>query len=45
MGAEKVTVQRLKVIESRPSENLLFVRGSVPGGVNAILVVRKSKKS
>ena len=44
MGAERVTSQRLKVIESRPDENLLFVRGSVPGAANGILVVRKSKK-
>ena len=44
MGAERVTTQRLKVIESRPEENLLFVRGAVPGAANGLLVVRKSKK-
>lgn len=44
MGAERVTTQRLKVIESRPDENLLFVRGSIPGAANGIIVVRKSKK-
>ncbi len=44
MGAERVTTQRLKVIESRPDENLLFVRGAVPGAANGLLVVRKSKK-
>jgi len=45
MGAERVTVQRLKVIESRSDENLLFIRGAVPGAANGIVVVRKSKKS
>jgi large subunit ribosomal protein L3 len=45
MGSERVTVQRLKVIESRSEENLLFVRGAVPGSANGIVVVRKSKKS
>lgn len=45
MGAERVTTQRLKVIESRPDEHLLFVRGAVPGAANGILVIRKSKKS
>jgi large subunit ribosomal protein L3 len=45
MGSERVTVQRLKVIESRSEENLLFVRGAVPGAANGIVVVRKSKKS
>jgi large subunit ribosomal protein L3 len=44
MGAERVTSQRLKVIESRPDENLLFVRGAVPGAANGLLIVRKSKK-
>jgi large subunit ribosomal protein L3 len=45
MGAERVTVQRLKIVASRPEEHLLFVRGAVPGGVNGVVVVRKSKKS
>jgi large subunit ribosomal protein L3 len=45
MGSERVTVQRLKVVESRPEEHLLFVRGAVPGAANGIVVVRKSKKS
>lgn len=45
MGAERVTVQRLKVVESRSEENLLFIRGAVPGAMNGIVVVRKSKKS
>jgi large subunit ribosomal protein L3 len=45
MGSERVTAQRLKVIESRPDENLLFVRGAIPGAANGIIVVRKSKKS
>ena len=45
MGDERVTVQRLKGVDARPDENLLFVRGAVPGGVNGLLIVRKSKKS
>jgi large subunit ribosomal protein L3 len=45
MGSERVTVHRLKVVESRLDENLLFVRGAVPGAANGIVVVRKSKKS
>lgn len=44
MGAERVTTQRLKVIDSRPDENLLFVRGAIPGAANGLIVVRKSKK-
>lgn len=45
MGAERVTVQRLKVIEARPDENLLFVRGAIPGAENGLVLVRKSKKA
>lgn len=44
MGAERVTVQRLRVVDSRPEENLLFVRGAIPGATNGLIVVRKSKK-
>ena len=44
-GRRRVTVQRLKVVESRSEENLLFVRGAIPGAINGVVVVRKSKKS
>lgn len=44
MGSERVTIQRLKVIETRPDENLLFVSGAVPGATGGLLAVRKSKK-
>jgi large subunit ribosomal protein L3 len=44
MGAKQITAQRLKVIESRPDENLLFVRGAIPGAANGLIMVRKSKK-
>lgn len=44
MGSERVTVQRLKVIEARPDENLLFISGAVPGATGGLVVVRKSKK-
>ena len=45
MGSERVTVQRLKVVDARPDENLLFVSGAVPGARGGLLVVRKSKKA
>jgi large subunit ribosomal protein L3 len=45
MGNERVTVQRLKVIESRPEENLLFVQGAVPGATGGMVMIRKSKKA
>ena len=44
MGNGRVTVQRLKVMEARPDENLLFVSGAIPGATGGMVVVRKSKK-
>jgi large subunit ribosomal protein L3 len=45
MGNERVTVQRVKVIETRPDENLLFIGGAVPGAAGGLVVVTKSKKA
>ncbi len=40
MGAEQVTVRNLKVVKVDVEKNLLVVHGAVPGGKNAILIVR-----
>jgi large subunit ribosomal protein L3 len=45
MGSERVTIQRLRVVEVRPEENLLFVSGAIPGATGGLVVIRKSKKS
>jgi len=42
MGAARVTVRNLKVIRVDPENNLLLVEGSVPGGPNGILMIRKA---
>ncbi len=44
MGCQRVTIQRLTVIEARADENLLLVSGAVPGCNNSLVTVRKSKK-
>ena len=41
MGYENVTVQGLKVVKVIPEQNLIFVKGSVPGAVNTILELIK----
>jgi large subunit ribosomal protein L3 len=41
MGADRVTVKNLKVVKIDPEENLLLVRGAVPGPEGAYLVIRK----
>jgi len=42
MGAEKVTVRNVEVVRVDAGNNLLIVRGSVPGAGGAIVVIRKS---
>ena len=41
MGNEKVTVQNLQVMKIIPEQNLLIVKGSVPGHKNAYLIIKK----
>ena len=42
MGSETVTVKKLEVIKVDPEQNLLLVKGAVPGGKNGLLVIRAS---
>jgi large subunit ribosomal protein L3 len=42
MGNERVTVQNLRVARIDQENNLLFVRGAVPGPAGAYVVVEKS---
>ncbi len=44
MGAERVTVQSLRVVEVIPERNLLLLHGAVPGPRNGLLEVRLSAK-
>ena len=45
MGDERVTVKNLKVFESNAARGVLLVEGSVPGGVNGLLRIRKTGRS
>ncbi|MCE5228293.1 50S ribosomal protein L3 [bacterium] len=45
MGAEQVTAQNLVVVRMDPTNNLLVVRGSVPGCNNGYVMIRKSKRA
>lgn len=44
MGNERVTVQRLEVVEVRPEQNLVLVYGAVPGAKNSVVMLRKTAK-
>ena len=42
MGADRVTTRNLKVLRVDAENNLLLVEGSVPGGPNSVVVIRKA---
>jgi large subunit ribosomal protein L3 len=42
MGSEQVTVRNLEVVRVDPGQNLLVVRGSVPGAGGSYLVIKRS---
>jgi large subunit ribosomal protein L3 len=44
MGAVKRTVQNLVLVEIDAAENVLLVRGSVPGARNGYVIIRNAKK-
>ena len=44
LGNEKVTVQNLKVVKFDVENNLLLVKGAIPGPKNGYLVIKKSVK-
>jgi large subunit ribosomal protein L3 len=45
MGNERVTAKNLRVVKIDADENLLLVRGAVPGPRGAYLLIRKAKKA
>lgn len=45
MGAEKVTVQNLEIVRVDVENNLLLVKGAVPGPKKAVLTVRDAVKA
>ena len=42
MGSERVTVRNLQVVKVEPEQNLLFIRGSVPGHRDGVVAIRKA---
>lgn len=40
MGNERVTVKNLKLVRVDAEQNLLLVKGAVPGGKNGLVQVR-----
>lgn len=44
MGDKRVTIKNLTVIEVRPEQHLLLLKGAVPGSKNSLLMIRKIRK-
>jgi large subunit ribosomal protein L3 len=44
-GNRRVTVQNIEVVEVRSQENLIFLKGCVPGWRNGIVTIRQAKKA
>ena len=44
LGNRRVTVQNIEVVEVRPQQNLIFLKGAVPGWRNGIVTIRQAKK-
>jgi len=45
LGNRRVTVQNIEVVEVRPQENLIFLKGAIPGWRNGIVTIRQAKKA
>jgi large subunit ribosomal protein L3 len=44
MGNRRVTVKGLKIVDVRPEENIILVKGAVPGGRNGVVLIKRSGK-
>ncbi|MBI0447036.1 MULTISPECIES: 50S ribosomal protein L3 [unclassified Deinococcus] len=44
MGMERVTVQNLEVVEVRADENLILVKGAIPGANGGLVMLRQAAK-
>lgn len=45
MGGDRVTVQNLEVVKIYPEQNLLLIKGAVPGPKKALVMVRTAVKA
>lgn len=45
MGCDRVTVMNLELVSIDPEQNLMLVKGAVPGGKGALVTVRKAVRA
>jgi large subunit ribosomal protein L3 len=44
MGVERKTIKNLKVVRVNADENLLMIKGALPGPTGAYVLIKKVKK-
>ena len=44
MGADRTTVQDLRIIRIDPANHLLLIQGTIPGAEQGVVMVKKSTK-
>lgn len=42
MGNARVTVSNIEIVDVRPEENILIVKGQVPGPKDGLVMIRKT---
>jgi large subunit ribosomal protein L3 len=42
MGNRQVTVKGITIVDVRPEQNIILLRGGVPGGRNGVVIIKKS---
>lgn len=45
MGNARVTMQNLEIVEVRPEQNIILVKGAIPGANQGLVLIRKCIKS
>jgi large subunit ribosomal protein L3 len=45
MGNERVTIQKLQVVRVDAAENLILIKGSIPGSDNGLVLIQSSVKA
>ena len=43
-GNSRIVAQNLTIVDIKPEQNLLLIKGAVPGAANAIVIIREAKK-
>ncbi len=41
MGSERVTAKNLTIVDVKPDQNILMIRGAIPGAAGAYVMIRK----